>query len=183
MSRTLEQVRAEAASATEAKTEATARTGRAVVVGIDGSNSSRAALRWAARQARLSNAPLVGITTWDWSKTYGAAVPWPADIDFEADARGILEQCVDEALGADRRGEVTPRVVHGPPAHALEEASRHASLLVVGCRGHGELAGMVLGSVSEFLATHAHCPVVIVRGEEKDVIEPSGSPRHAEAPR
>lgn len=148
--------------------DTTTTTERTIVVGVDGSDSSKAALEWAAMQARLTEAPLVAIATWEWPTSYGATVAWPENIDFEADARNMLEQSVDEVLGADRPVEVTQRVLHGHPAPALEDASRDAALLVVGCRGHGEFAGMLLGSVSEFLATHAHCPVVIVRGDEKN---------------
>lgn len=146
--------------------EATTTT-KPIVVGVDGSDSSKAALEWAAQQARITDAPLVAIVTWEWPTSYGAMVPWPENIDFEADARKMLEQSVDQVLGADYRGEVTQRVIHGHPAPALEDASRDAALLVVGCRGHGEFAGMLLGSVSKFMATHAHCPVVIIRGDEK----------------
>ena len=145
----------------------TTTTERSIVVGVDGSDSSKAALEWAAQQARLTGAPLVAIATWDWPTNYGAPVMWPENIDFEADARKSLAQSVDQVLGADHCSEVVQRVIHGHPAPVLEEASREAALVVVGCRGHGEFAGMLLGSVSEFLATHAHCPVVIVRGDEK----------------
>ena len=95
-------------------------------------------------------------------------VPWPENVDFEADARTMLEESVDQVLGADHGAEVAQRVVQGHPAPALEDASRNEALLVVGSRGHGEFAGMLLGSVSEFLATHAHCPIVIVRGDREE---------------
>jgi nucleotide-binding universal stress UspA family protein len=146
--------------------ETTTGTKRNIVVGVDGSESSKAALEWAAQQASLTETPLVAIATWEWPTSYGAMVAWPENIDFEADARSMLGQSVDQVLGTDHRAEVTQRVFHGHPAPVLEDASRDAALLVVGCRGHGEFAGMLLGSVSEFLATHAHCPVVIVRGDE-----------------
>ena len=75
----------------------------------------------------------------------------------------ILEESVEKTLGPDTKESVTLAVVHGHPAPALLAESQRASLVVVGSRGHGEFAGMLLGSVSEYLATHAHCPVVIVR--------------------
>ncbi|MCU1492146.1 MAG: universal stress protein [Acidimicrobiaceae bacterium] len=138
-----------------------------VVVGIDRSHSSKAALDWAAQQARLTDSPLAAIATWEWPTSYGAMIPWPDNVDFEADVRIVLQQSVDQVLGADHRAEVTQRVVHGHPTPALEDALRDAALLVVGSRRHGGFAAMLLGSVSEFLATHAHCLVVMVRGDEK----------------
>jgi len=134
-----------------------------IVVGIDGSECSREALAWAAEQARLTGLRLVAVTTWEWPNTYGYPVAWSENVSFEDDARLILEESVEKTLGPDAKDTVTLVVVHGHPAPTLLKESEEASLLVVGSRGHGEFAGMVLGSVSEFLATHAHCPVVIVR--------------------
>jgi nucleotide-binding universal stress UspA family protein len=143
-----------------------------VVVGVDGSSHSRAALVWAARQAKVTGAPLTVITTWEYPASFGAPVAWPANIDFEADARSILDDAVRDALGDNPDIEVTKEVIHGHPAVILAEVSRSAGLLVVGSRGHGEFTGMLLGSVSEFLTTHAHCPVVVLR--EKGV--PTAAP-------
>jgi len=141
---------------------------RTIVVGVDGSDSSKAALEWAAAQAPTCRLTPCCDRNVEWPTSYGAMVPWPENVDFEADARTMLAQSVDQVLGADRGAEVTQRVLHGHPAPTLEDASRDAGLLVVGSRGHGEFAGMLLGSVSEFLATHAHCPIVIVRGDQKN---------------
>lgn len=142
---------------------------RPIVVGVDGSDASIAALRWAADHR--SGSPLVAVATWEFPITYGEPVAWPGSADFEADARQVLRDSVERAVGEERAGEVISSVLHGQPIAVLEEFSRSASLVVVGCRGHGELSGMLLGSVSEYLATHAHCPVVIVRGD--DVVDPS----------
>jgi len=137
----------------------------AIVVGVDGSDSSKAALRWADRQAGLTGAPLRIISTWHRPTDYGWAAPWPADVEFEAAARYALDDSAG-VLGADRRTDVSMTALEGHPAATLVEQSRSASLIVVGSRGHGEFAGMLLGSVSEFLVTHAHCPVVVVRGAD-----------------
>jgi nucleotide-binding universal stress UspA family protein len=88
----------------------------------------------------------------------------PADMDFAADAKQLLEESVGAVLGAHPEIAATTEVVEGHPALVLVDASKTAALLVVGSRGHGEFTGMLLGSVSEFLSTHAHCPVVIIRG-------------------
>jgi nucleotide-binding universal stress UspA family protein len=78
-------------------------------------------------------------------------------------------------LGDISTRDVTVQVLEGHPALQLTEASRHASLLVVGCRGHGEFAGMLIGSVSGFVSTHSHCPVVVIRGEtHEDTPQASG---------
>jgi nucleotide-binding universal stress UspA family protein len=138
-----------------------------IVVGVDGSDSSKTALAWAAEQARLTGTPVVAIATWDWPTSYGGMISWPESVDFEKDAREMLNRTVDQVLGAERRDEVIQRIIHGHAAPVLEDASHGAALLVVGCRGHGEFAGILLGSVSEFLTTHAHCPIVIVRGDEQ----------------
>jgi nucleotide-binding universal stress UspA family protein len=141
---------------------------RPIVVGVDGSGSSKAALEWAAVQARYSGRHLVAVATWEWPNSFGAPVMWPENVSFEADARLMLERSIDEVLGPEHRSDVTQLVLHGHPAPTLVEQSRRASLIVVGSRGHGEFAGMLLGSVSEHLATHAHCPVVIIRGDDEN---------------
>jgi nucleotide-binding universal stress UspA family protein len=135
-----------------------------IVVGVDGSDTSREALVWAARQAELTGEPLVVVATWEWPPNFGAPMQWPADMNLEQDSRILLKESVAAVVGG-RRIDVEQRVVHGPALAVLEDESRLASLVVVGCRGHGELTGLLLGSVSEHLATHAHCPVVVVRGK------------------
>lgn len=138
-----------------------------VVVGVDGSEHSRLALAWGARQARLTATPLVLITTWEYPASFGAPIIWPENIDFAADAWSILRSTLAEVLGPDPDIEVRTTVVHGPAALVLTAASTSAALVVVGSRGHGELSGLLLGSVSEYVATHARCPVSIVRGKEQ----------------
>jgi nucleotide-binding universal stress UspA family protein len=134
-----------------------------VVVGIDGSASSKEALAWAARQAALTGDPLTVVMTWSVPVNYGNAPGWPSNFEPAADAKAALEACVLEVLGPHPRVTVTAKVVEGRPSDVLVEQSKTAALLVVGSRGHGEIAGMLLGSVSEFVTTHAHCPVVIMR--------------------
>jgi len=134
-----------------------------IVVGVDGSDCSLAALDWAARQAKLTGATLEAVITWEWPTTYGAAFSFlPANYDPSADARTVLDQAL-KALGETYRDvEVRSVVVEGHPAPALVDASRGADLLVVGSRGHGEFSGMLLGSVSQHCATNARCPVLVL---------------------
>ncbi|HUZ20246.1 MAG TPA: universal stress protein [Acidimicrobiales bacterium] len=133
-----------------------------IVVGVDGSQSSKAALAWAVREAKLTAVPLVVITAWE-LPIYGWSAPLSMDVDLEADAKKMLDDAVGEVLGGEPGIEVSAVVLEGHPAPLLTEESKTASLMVVGSRGHGEFVGMLLGSVSEFLTTHAHCPVVVVR--------------------
>jgi nucleotide-binding universal stress UspA family protein len=137
-------------------------TGR-IVVGLDGSPASLEALSWAARQAVLTGSSLDVVMTWEWPSSYGWAVPVPDDFDPESEMRGTLDTAV-AAIRADHPGlSVNPRLTRGHPAPVLVEASKGADLLVVGSRGHGEFVGMMIGSVSEYCATNAHCPVLIHR--------------------
>jgi nucleotide-binding universal stress UspA family protein len=136
---------------------------RSIVVGVDGSESAGTALRWAARQAALTGCRLTVVAAWEFPTSYGWAPPWPADYNPQSDAAHMVERVVREVLGDDAGCEVATTAVEGHPALVLTEMSKSASLVVVGSRGHGEFSGMLLGSVSEFLTTHAHCPVVVVR--------------------
>jgi nucleotide-binding universal stress UspA family protein len=134
-----------------------------IVVGVDGSRSSLYALAWAARQAELTHGRLHVVSTWQWPPSYGWAVPTPDDYDPETALRREIEPGVD-AVRAEHPGVAMEiRVIDGHPAPVLVEASKGAELLVVGSRGHGEFVGMVIGSVSEYCAAHAHCPVLVHR--------------------
>jgi nucleotide-binding universal stress UspA family protein len=146
--------------------DATSSAIKPIVVGVDGSQHSKDALVWAAHQAELTGASLVAVTSWTYPQSFGYMAPWPGDLDFEGDAKRLLDDAIAEALGPETVVPVVRTVVAGHPALVLEDLSRTASLLVVGSRGHGEFVGMLLGSVSEFLSTHAHCPVVVLRGDE-----------------
>jgi nucleotide-binding universal stress UspA family protein len=145
--------------------------GRApIVVGVDGSEDSKDALRWAARQAQLTDAPLEVIAAWHLPVDFATAWQIPAtygksraQVDFTEDAHKVLTAAIEEVLGANPQVVVTPKLVSGQAAPVLIEASRHAALLVVGGSGHGGFTGMLLGSVSQHCVQHATCPVVVVR--------------------
>jgi nucleotide-binding universal stress UspA family protein len=136
-----------------------------IVVGADGSPSSKAALRWALTQARRTGARVQAVTAWEFPAYYGAGGMFPYE-DFAANAGKILSESVQEALDGEQPDvPVLETVVPGHPAQVLIDLSAHAALLVVGSRGHGAFAGTLLGSVSQHCAQHAHCPVVVVRGK------------------
>ncbi|MDT3725808.1 universal stress protein [Streptomyces sp. DSM 41972] len=138
-----------------------------IVVGVDGSPSSLEALRRAARQAALTGGTVLALTSWDYPQYHGA-LGWlpPSSGDeeaLEARAREDLTRCVEETLGAHPSVDVLEEVRYGTPASVLLRAAREASLLVVGSRGLGGFAGLLLGSVAQHCAQHAACPVVVVR--------------------
>lgn len=132
------------------------------MVGVDGSESSKDALRWAAEQARQTGAAVHAISTWNFPTSYGWG-PYIADVDLAAEARRGLEQTIEEALGDKPDVPLVARVEQGHAAGILVDASREAALLVVGSRGRGAFTGMLLGSVSQHCAQNATCPVLITR--------------------
>lgn len=142
-----------------------------IVVGVDGSEPSKDALRWAAGQARLTGAEVHALTTWELPAGYGF-VPDYSYTDRVAHVRDDLEETIRQVLGEEPDVQVVIRIERGHAAAALVDAGRGAELLVVGSRGRGAFTGMMLGSVSQHCAQHATCPVVIVR-DEPEGAEPS----------
>lgn len=134
-----------------------------VVVGVDGSPSSHAALRWAVRYAGLIDGTVDVVAAWDLPGAYGwSALAVDADFD-EAVARQRLDQELSEVLGAEGAASVRALLVRGNTVAVLLAAAKEAEALVVGSRGRGGFARALLGSVSQHVAQHAKCPVVIVR--------------------
>jgi nucleotide-binding universal stress UspA family protein len=134
-----------------------------IVVGIDGSPSSKNALRWAVRQAQLTASAVEAVTAWEYPELLA---PPPADFNPEELARRVLDSAIEDAAGPVPPVEVHRVVTEKHPAPALVDASKGASLLVVGNRGHGEFVGVLIGSVSLHCVAHADCPVVIVRSAQ-----------------
>jgi len=135
-----------------------------IVVGVDGSEQSRQALRWAARQAELIGGRLEVLTTWELPTTFGWVPPYPPDFNPAEDAQRAAEEEVAEVLREHPGVKVQVTVVEGHPVPPLLRASHGADLLVLGSRGHGEFAGMLLGSVSQHCVAAAACPVLVWRG-------------------
>lgn len=138
-----------------------------IVVGVDGSPGSKTALRWAMNQARLTGATVQAVISWQDPAQYGTAYGWTAAA-FEGDTFAttmakVLDETVAE-VSAQLPHPVTvlAQVVEGHPAESLLHAAAGAQLLVVGSRGHGTFAGIILGSVSQHCVQHAPCPVVVV---------------------
>jgi nucleotide-binding universal stress UspA family protein len=132
-----------------------------VVVGIDGSESSIEALRQGARFAQTFNTSLYAIDVWRFPVTVYPPVSkiWlPED-----DAKQVVEECANKIFGNEWPTWFHGYVKEGSPAEVLIEESNGAELLVVGSRGHGGFAGLLLGSVSGQCAEHASCPVLVTR--------------------
>ncbi len=131
-----------------------------IVVGVDGSDASIDAVRWALGQATLTGSELEVLTSWNVPNEFAELVA--DEIDWDARARALLEDTL-AAVHIEDDLKVTRTARPGHPAKVLTDASARAELLVVGSRGHDGFAGMLLGSVSTHVAAHAHCPVVVVR--------------------
>ena len=141
-----------------------------IVVGVDGSEPSKSALRWAQRFSKVTGARIDAVTAWQIPVTFGWALMgggWKP----EEEAEKILADAVESVFGADRPEGMRMITDEGNPAKVLLDRAAVARLLVVGSRGHGGFAGLMLGSVSANCAEHARCPVLVVRGTEPDASE------------
>ena len=136
-----------------------------IVVGVDGSEESKQALRWALGEARLRGARVVALRAWIYpALAAGGLIPVTTDLleQLTQNETKELAATVEEVAAGETDVQVDQVVVEDAPARALVAASQDADLLVVGTRGHGGFTGLVLGSVSQQCAHHASCPVVIV---------------------
>jgi len=133
-----------------------------IVVGVDGSDSARAALAWAVRQAALTGAIVDAVTAWQIPASYGWVLVDEGP-DLEGLAVTMLKKAIDEAASLAPDVEIRPCVAQENAARALLDAAKGADLLVVGSRGHAGFAEALLGSVGQYCVHHADCPVVIVR--------------------
>ena len=137
-----------------------------IVVGVDGSDASAAALHWAVEEARLRGTTLRVVHTWTRLVESGPlGMPMLVDGTLVESLRSAAEEIVDRMVSEESVSgvEVHRDVLEGGAAQALLDAATGADLLVVGSRGHGGFVGLLLGSVSQQCAHHASCPVVIVR--------------------
>ncbi|HEU4972127.1 MAG TPA: universal stress protein [Gaiellaceae bacterium] len=144
-----------------------------IVVGVDGSDASHDALRWAAEEAKLRSATLVALHAWSFVPAQPIGDPGmlavPAgdlagQLNAENDAAQIgLDQAVEVALGAGSEVHLERRLVEGDAGEALVAASKDAVLVVVGSHGRSGFKAALLGSVSRHVVDHAACPVVVVK--------------------
>jgi nucleotide-binding universal stress UspA family protein len=140
-----------------------------IVAGVDGSDSSLSALRWAVRQAGLTGAAVDAVAAWHYPVAAGGFGYVPMGTGEDYDFKEITEKALADAIsstvdpGSDVR--VRGHVIEGNAAKVLLDASDGADLLVLGSRGHGGFAEALLGSVSQHCVHHAHCPVLVIRGD------------------
>jgi nucleotide-binding universal stress UspA family protein len=148
---------------------------RGILVGVDGSDRSDAAVRWAAREAGLRNVPLSVVHVLPtpmggWGGWGITAIPLPEDFfqQLEAEGRRIIADATrvaKEAVGDTADIRVRGEVIYAPSASTLVELSNNSQMIVVGCRGQGGLQRVLLGSISTALVHHAHCPVAVIHDE------------------
>ena len=143
------------------------------MVGVDGSETSHEALRWAAEEARLRSARLVAVYAWTFIPPQPIGDPGmlavpagdlPGQLDAESEAaRVALDDAVEVILGAQAGIEVERKLVERDPGEALVAESAEADLVVVGSHGRTGFRAALLGSVSRHVVDHAGCPVVVVK--------------------
>lgn len=133
-----------------------------VVVGVDGSAGSDRALRWAVAEARLRRCRLTVVHAWQFPPI-GSYIVTPPE-GYDAMAAEFVDQALATVRQSDPELEVDGVVTYGSSVEALVRASEAAELVVVGARGHGGFASLLLGSVGDQCAQYVKCPVVVVRG-------------------
>ncbi|WP_028281176.1 universal stress protein [Arthrobacter sp. H5] len=139
-----------------------------IVVGVDGSEQSIAALRFARKLAPPFGAVIQAISTWDYPPEYAGYVPIESD-NFDEITQKRLDTAVQAAYGEDPPEGLEKLVVFSHPSKGLVKAAEGAVMLVLGRRGHGSFRGLLMGSVSGACVAHAKCPVLVVEG-------PAGEP-------
>jgi nucleotide-binding universal stress UspA family protein len=141
-----------------------------VVVGVDGSEGSLAALRWAARYGAATNTPVKAVLVWHYPTAAAQPpvghLPEEAEKEVEGEEKDTLREALAKAAPDTAGAQVEGAIAYGHPAEALIAESSRADLLVVGRRGHGGFLGMHLGSVSQHCVNGSHCPIVVVRSHE-----------------
>jgi nucleotide-binding universal stress UspA family protein len=137
-----------------------------IVVGVDGSEGSADALRWALEEAHLRKTEVLALHAWAIPAPPGRigfyAEPLQDPEPFREGAEQFVAGFVRDVAGAVRDVSIAHRAVLGSASEALIEAAKGEELLVVGSRGHGGFSALLLGSVSQQCAAHAECPVVVV---------------------
>lgn len=135
-----------------------------IVAGVDGSEGSRAALEWAAKEAQIRQSPVWAVMAWSFLDQPRLGDHDGFDPQFdERDARDGLHRVVEEVVGPEEAAQIDQVVVADLPARALIEQAEEASMVVVGARGLGGFKGLVLGSVAQQVLHYASCPVVVIR--------------------
>jgi len=146
-----------------------------ILVGVDGSGSSIVALQGATKIASAMNAHIRAVIAWEYPAMFYPVSDWSP----EDDAKSALDAVLRQVFGTQSPTNVDAEVRRGHASKVLIDESKNADLLVVGSRGHGGFAGLLLGSVSAACAQHSHCPVLITHRDDASSItsEPSAMQR------
>lgn len=152
-----------------------------IVVGVDGSPASNAAVCWAARDAAMRNVPLTLVHMYSTYVPTFPQIPLPAGVTVwqEQDGRQALEQAVkiaEEAVQGHQRLAISSELKCSPPVATLVELSEEAEMVVVGSNGRGAVGRLLLGSVSTGVVQHAKCPVAVIRDEDPLMPHPQQAP-------
>jgi nucleotide-binding universal stress UspA family protein len=159
-----------------------------IVVGVDGSSSSKSAIRWAAYEARIRNVPLTlvhVVVTPSWGPTpwllSDVPLPGPAEEDpaLEEAGQKIIAEAIkiaEDSAQADVLLEIKSELYYSVPVSTLVKLSKQAHMVVVGCRGQNTMTRVLLGSVSNGLLHHAHCPVAVIHDGVPAATKPSNLP-------
>ena len=143
-----------------------------IVVGVDGSSTAQAAVRWAARDAAMRDVPLTLVHVTNDSVPAVPQIAMPAGLArwLEEQGRTITDAAVkvaEESTPGSGAAQINSEVLFGAAVGTLVDLSKQAEMVVVGCRGRGALARTFLGSVSSGLVHHAHCPVAVIHDENQ----------------
>jgi len=134
-----------------------------IVVGVDGSAESLRALRWALREATLRDVTLVAVTAWHDPSSYDLGHPYPRDLEEEEHAaRSTLNEAIRAVADEPGAEAIAREVIEGLPSSTLCRMADDADLLVLGARGRGGMASLLVGSVADWCVHHSVAPVVIV---------------------
>lgn len=152
-----------------------------VLVGVDGSPASNAAVVWATRSAELRNIPLNLVHVVNTDVATWPPMPYPDTWALwqEDQGRKVLTESVKiarEAALSDRKLTIHSELVYATPVSTIVEMSKSAQLLVVGSSGRGAVARLLLGSVSSSVVRHAGCPVAVIHDEDPLMPEPLRAP-------
>ncbi|MFC0527667.1 universal stress protein [Phytohabitans kaempferiae] len=146
-----------------------------IIVGFDGSTHAHRALRWGLDEGARTGAPVTILFVFEWLPIAGPIAPGPRVLPEQVareDAQKLVDDAVSEAFQSHPEVVVTGRVTAGSAAALLQERSREARLIVLGGRGHGGFAELLVGSTTAAVTAHAHCPVVVVRGADRSPAGP-----------
>lgn len=139
--------------------------GQVIVVGVDGSGHADAALAWAIEEAKLRQATLRIVHAWQYLPMVAepmAALPSTPFQELADTAKLVVSETLERVAGGEPGVPLDIRIVEGSPGPAVLDAAADATLIVMGSRGRGGFAGLLLGSVSQQVTHHAHCPVVVL---------------------